>query len=210
MAKKNLVLIQTALLVFGMVIIACSDSGSDNASELPTQLYISLDNKTYITEHDDGSTSETDYNYGKPGTHYKYEGNGDIIFALYDDEGNRNIFTAGKIQNGYISLDLPTNIPPKYFREKTISLVDGRSLVAVIPDIGACTLGLMDSEQQFFAFHVYVQESSEEYGLNFSKGWNIIYVDNSIKITSTDSKIIKREMQWYAGRCRSLPPDFEW
>jgi hypothetical protein len=187
-----------------MVIIACSDSDSNGSSDLPTQLYISLDNKIYIIEHNDGSVTDRTYNFGKPGTHYKYEGNGDIIFALYDNESNKNVFTAGKIQNGQISLDLPTNIPDKYFKEETIFLTDSRELVAVIPDKGACSLGLMDSEQQSFALFAYASESKKENGLNFLIGLNIIYGNESTKQISTDSKIIKSELKWQAGQCRPL------
>ena len=64
-----------------------------------------------------------------------YKGNGDIafIFSEYEDEYKYDTIPTGRIQNGQISLYLPTSIDGKYLRELE-SCDDTNCQISIVPE----------------------------------------------------------------------------
>ncbi|MCL2101039.1 MAG: hypothetical protein FWH22_04925 [Fibromonadales bacterium] len=145
-----------AYAAMAFIFFACSsdDSGNNSGSSAGGSNFADLPKQVYFveTDHDDNDNLIV---LKKE----KYEGNGDLAFLFseimtlscsgshcectnyngdvyqcsYEDEDKYDTIPAGKIQNGQISLDLPTSIDSKYLRELE-SCDDTNCQISIVPE----------------------------------------------------------------------------
>jgi hypothetical protein len=167
-----------------------------NLSDVPTQVYLGEENE--------------------------YTGNGDVVLVFDSDT-----LPAGKIQNGKLILDLPQSLDSKYLDDmeevctsedcdasnfsytKDVYWTEVRPIVITPERTGRLRLRTINYGGDFgvwyFFFFFYwkgtikYEEETATYDVNFSKGWNIIYIypgGNGLIMITNIPQEIKDNLLW--------------
>jgi hypothetical protein len=182
-------------------------TASKDLSGFNTQMYFSTELRGEFCNEEGCGTAW--YRSGAPGTHSKYEGDGDIIFRVFSGK-QEELVRAGKIQNGQVLLDMPENFPDEYYtldddREDLLPLADSRALIAITSD-KSCEINLLNYDKNIGAILVYASKPVTVWGINFSEGLNVTYYSDKDEVLSSIKN--KNELMWHAG-CKTLDSSTE-